>query len=135
MVSVDEAGRARSAVFRGITDHPPPEVAIAGHDRCIMPLKPEDRSAWLSPEGRTLEELEAILDDRVKPYYVYRLAASRLVAVDRRLGHSHQLLVASDLTRCISDSRPFESGSEMDSIFHLKRSLSGSLSKFLIIPK
>jgi putative SOS response-associated peptidase YedK len=61
--------------FAAITDHPPPEVAIAGHDRCIIPLKPEDLSAWLSPEGRTLEELEAILDDRFRPYYDHRLAA------------------------------------------------------------
>jgi putative SOS response-associated peptidase YedK len=61
--------------FAAITDHPPPEVAIAGHDRCIIPLRPEDLSAWLSPEGRTREELEAILDDRFRPYYEHRLAA------------------------------------------------------------
>jgi putative SOS response-associated peptidase YedK len=61
--------------FAAITDHPPPEVAIAGHDRCIIPLRPEDLSAWLSPEGRTLEELETILDDRFRPYYEHRLAA------------------------------------------------------------
>ncbi|GHD04623.1 hypothetical protein GCM10007320_65590 [Pseudorhodoferax aquiterrae] len=31
--------------FAAVTDEPPPEVAAAGHDRCIVPLKPEHHEA------------------------------------------------------------------------------------------
>jgi putative SOS response-associated peptidase YedK len=61
--------------FAAITDEPPPEVAAAGHDRCIIPIKPENIDAWLQPERHTLAELYAILDDRERPYYEHRLAA------------------------------------------------------------
>jgi putative SOS response-associated peptidase YedK len=30
-----------------ITDEPPAEIAAAGHDRCIIPIKPENADAWL----------------------------------------------------------------------------------------
>ena len=39
--------------FAAITDEPPADVAAAGHDRCIVNLKPEHVEAWLTPEGRT----------------------------------------------------------------------------------
>jgi len=62
--------------FAAITDEPPIEVRAAGHDRCVIPLKAKHIDAWLSPEGRSLEELYAILDDRERPYYEHeRLAA------------------------------------------------------------
>jgi putative SOS response-associated peptidase YedK len=61
--------------FAAITDEPPPEVAAAGHDRCIIPIKPEHVEAWLNPEARTLRALYDILDDRERPYYEHRLAA------------------------------------------------------------
>jgi putative SOS response-associated peptidase YedK len=35
--------------FAAITDEPPAEVAAAGHDRCIIPIKPENIDAWLNP--------------------------------------------------------------------------------------
>ena len=47
--------------FAAITDAPPADVAAAGHDRCIINLKPEHVEAWLTPEGRSSEELQAIL--------------------------------------------------------------------------
>ena len=47
--------------FAAITDEPPAEVAAAGHDRMIVNLKPENVAAWLSPFGRPLDELQAIL--------------------------------------------------------------------------
>jgi putative SOS response-associated peptidase YedK len=53
--------------FAAITDEPPADVAAAGHDRCIINLKPEHVDAWLTPEGRTAEELQAILSDRFIP--------------------------------------------------------------------
>ena len=61
--------------FAAITDEPPPEVAAAGHDRCIIPIKPEHVEAWLNPDPRNLAALHAILDDRERPYYEHRLAA------------------------------------------------------------
>ncbi|MHA6203521.1 SOS response-associated peptidase family protein [Dyella soli] len=61
--------------FAAITDEPPPEVLAAGHDRCIVPIKPEHVDAWLSPGPNNLEALYAILDDRARPYYEHRLAA------------------------------------------------------------
>jgi putative SOS response-associated peptidase YedK len=50
--------------FAAITDDPPPDVAAAGHDRCIINLSQEHVEAWLTPEHRTIGELQAILSDR-----------------------------------------------------------------------
>lgn len=61
--------------FAAITDEPPPEVAAAGHDRCIVPIKPENLDTWLNPDAGNLASLYAILDDRDRPYYEHRLAA------------------------------------------------------------
>jgi putative SOS response-associated peptidase YedK len=61
--------------FAAITDEPPPEVAAAGHDRCIIPIKPENVDAWLKPDRKNLDQQYAILDDRARPYYEHRLAA------------------------------------------------------------
>ncbi|WKZ88430.1 SOS response-associated peptidase (plasmid) [Ralstonia pickettii] len=61
--------------FAAITDEPPPEVAAAGHDRCIVPIKPEHVDAWLNPESQGLDALDAILDDRMPAYYEHRMAA------------------------------------------------------------
>jgi putative SOS response-associated peptidase YedK len=61
--------------FAAITDEPPPEVAAAGHDRCIVPIKPENVDAWLSPDPTNLAAQYAILDDRERPYYEHRMAA------------------------------------------------------------
>lgn len=61
--------------FAAVTDEPPPEVAAAGHDRCIIPIKPENVQAWLRPARDNLAAQYAILDDRERPYYEHRLAA------------------------------------------------------------
>lgn len=61
--------------YAAITDEPPEEVAAAGHDRCIIPIKPENIDAWLNPDPSNLSALYAILDDRERPYYEHRLAA------------------------------------------------------------
>jgi putative SOS response-associated peptidase YedK len=61
--------------FAAITDEPPAEVAAAGHDRCIIPIKPEHVDAWLNPDPANLGALHAILDDRARPYYEHRMAA------------------------------------------------------------
>jgi putative SOS response-associated peptidase YedK len=61
--------------FAAITDEPPPEVAAVGHDRMIVSLAPEAVDLWLTPKGRSLEELQAILDMRDRPYYEHQIAA------------------------------------------------------------
>jgi putative SOS response-associated peptidase YedK len=60
--------------FAAITDEPPAEVAEAGHDRCIIPIKAENLDAWLQPDGDT-GAMQRILDDRERPYYEHRIAA------------------------------------------------------------
>lgn len=61
--------------FAAITDDPPQEIAAAGHDRCIVPIKAKHVDAWLNPDGTHLDKLYEILDDRERPYYEHRLAA------------------------------------------------------------
>ncbi|MGH6729304.1 MAG: SOS response-associated peptidase family protein [Sphingomicrobium sp.] len=60
--------------FAAITDDPPAEVAAAGHDRCIIPIRPENLDTWLTPAG-DLAKAYAVLDDRQRPYYEHRMAA------------------------------------------------------------
>ena len=61
--------------FAAITDEPPEEVAAAGHDRCIIPIRPENVDAWLNPDPGRLKDCYEILDDRERPYYEHRMAA------------------------------------------------------------
>lgn len=61
--------------FAAITDEPPTEVAAAGHDRCMVPIKAENIDAWLNPDPKNLAALYDILDDRERPYYEHRMAA------------------------------------------------------------
>lgn len=70
-----EPGEPDLLSFAAVTDDPPPEVAAAGHNRCIVPIKPENVDAWLQPDPTRLGDLYAILDDRERPYYEHRLAA------------------------------------------------------------
>ena len=68
-------GEQKLLSFAAITDDPPPEVAAAGHDRCIIPIRPENLDAWLSQDPCDLAAQYAILDERERPYYEHRLAA------------------------------------------------------------
>ena len=62
--------------FAAITDDPPSEIAAAGHDRCVIPIRREHMDAWLDPAtSKDLKRMYAILDDRERPYYEHRLAA------------------------------------------------------------
>jgi putative SOS response-associated peptidase YedK len=55
--------------FAAITDEPPPDVAAAGHDRCIINVTPAHVDAWLTPVGRSPAELLAILSERAVSLY------------------------------------------------------------------
>lgn len=62
--------------FAAITTDPPPEVAAAGHDRCIIPLEAANVDAWLNPDPHDLAAQRAILAEHARPYYEHmRLAA------------------------------------------------------------
>jgi putative SOS response-associated peptidase YedK len=61
--------------FAAITDEPPAEIAAAGHDRCVIPIRPANVDRWLNPDPKNLAALYATLDDRARPYYEHRLAA------------------------------------------------------------
>jgi putative SOS response-associated peptidase YedK len=62
--------------FAAITDEPPSEVQAAGHDRMIINIQPHNIEHWLTPECRSIEELQAILSDRQKPYYEHQVLAA-----------------------------------------------------------
>jgi putative SOS response-associated peptidase YedK len=77
ILSTNQAGSGEPDLlsFAAIKDEPPAEIAAAGHDRCIIPIRPENVDAWLNPDPRDLKAQYAILDDRGRPYYGHRLAA------------------------------------------------------------
>ncbi|MEJ2106488.1 MAG: SOS response-associated peptidase family protein [Acidiferrobacteraceae bacterium] len=70
-----KAGEDDLYSFAIVTDDPPPEVAATGHNRCPIPLKAANVDAWLTPEGRDKDELQALLDDHERPYYEHERAA------------------------------------------------------------
>jgi len=55
--------------FAAVTDEPPAEVSAAGHDRMVIRLTPENVDRWLTPQGRSDEELQAVLSERQPAYY------------------------------------------------------------------
>ena len=60
--------------FAAITREPPPEVAAAGHNRCIIAIKPEHLDAWLNPDAKRLGEQLSILEDPIDVYYEHEIA-------------------------------------------------------------
>ncbi len=60
--------------FAAITDTPHPDVAAAGHDRSIVPLRERHLDAWLNPDPSDLKAQYRILDDREDLRYVWREA-------------------------------------------------------------
>jgi putative SOS response-associated peptidase YedK len=59
--------------FAAVTDEPPPDIAAAGHDRCIINLKPEHIEAWLTPQNRSADELQSMLSDRAIPVFQHEI--------------------------------------------------------------
>jgi putative SOS response-associated peptidase YedK len=62
--------------FAAITDEPPADVAAAGHDRCIINLKPEHVEAWLTPQIHTTAELQSMLSDRAIPVFQHEILSA-----------------------------------------------------------
>ncbi|HEL4259281.1 SOS response-associated peptidase family protein [Stenotrophomonas maltophilia] len=61
--------------FATITDTPPADISAAGHDRGIVPIRPEHLDAWLNPEPGDLASQYRILDDREEIRYVFEESA------------------------------------------------------------
>jgi putative SOS response-associated peptidase YedK len=59
--------------FAAITDEPPADIAAAGHDRCIINLRPEHVEAWLTPEAHSKQELQELLSDRAVPVFQHEV--------------------------------------------------------------
>jgi putative SOS response-associated peptidase YedK len=59
--------------FAAITDDPPQDIAAAGHDRCIINLRPEHVDARLTPQGRSREQPQTILSDRAVPAFAHEI--------------------------------------------------------------
>lgn len=55
--------------FAAVTRDPPPEVLAAGHNRCIIPIRPEHVDAWLDPDPNDLAAQMAILEDPIDAVY------------------------------------------------------------------
>jgi putative SOS response-associated peptidase YedK len=72
----DPAGGKDLLSFALVTDDPPPEVKAAGHDRCPISLAPAAVGRWLTPSGRSQEELQQLLDERERPYYGHAVLAA-----------------------------------------------------------
>jgi len=70
-----EGPEGRLLSFAAITDEPPRDVAAAGHDRCIVPIRRENLDAWLNPDPDDLGALYRILDDREPVELDYEEAA------------------------------------------------------------
>ena len=49
--------------FAVITRAPPPEVLAAGHDRCPLFLNETEIEPWLIPEGKTTDQMFAVLSN------------------------------------------------------------------------
>jgi putative SOS response-associated peptidase YedK len=82
--------------FAAITDEPPVEIAAVGHDRCIIPIKPENVDAWLKPDRANLQASHAI--PRGPPAAVLRAQGRRRAMRSRRFANGNfslaRLLVA-----------------------------------------
>jgi putative SOS response-associated peptidase YedK len=66
----DEAAFSSFAI---ITRDPPPEVVAAGHDRCVVAIKPDNLDAWLQPDPHRLSDAYAILDHPAEAYFQHEL--------------------------------------------------------------
>jgi putative SOS response-associated peptidase YedK len=72
----DPADGRRLLSFAAVTDEPPAEIAAAGHDRCPVNLSAAAADRWLAPQGQPAAALQALLDERERPYYEHEVLAA-----------------------------------------------------------
>lgn len=73
---IDPADGRKLLSFAAVTDDPPAEVAAAGHDRCPVNLSAAAADRWLAPQGQDGAALQALLDERERPYYEHEVLAA-----------------------------------------------------------
>lgn len=61
--------------FAAVTREPPPEVLAAGHNRCVIPLRPENLDTWLDPDPKNLGAQFAILEDPIDAFYQHQIVS------------------------------------------------------------
>ncbi len=72
----DPADGRKLLSFAVVTDAPPEEIAAAGHDRCPVNLTAAAAEQWLAPQGQPASALQALLDERERPYYTHEVLAA-----------------------------------------------------------
>lgn len=77
-----DTGEPGFYTFAAVTRDPPPEVAAAGHNRCIIPIRPENVDAWLDPNPKDLGAQYAILKDPIDAYYQHEIVQKGSEAED-----------------------------------------------------
>jgi putative SOS response-associated peptidase YedK len=70
-----ENGEPGYYTFAAVTREPPPEVQAAGHNRCVIPLRPENLDAWLDPDPKNLSAQYAILEDPIDAFYQHNIVS------------------------------------------------------------
>jgi len=60
--------------FALITEDPPPEIAATEHNRLLISVKPENIDVSPNPDPRDLDAVDAILEDKLRPYYAHRIS-------------------------------------------------------------
>ena len=70
-----EDGEGGYFTFAAVTRDPPPEVQAAGHNRCVIPLRPENVDAWLDPDSKNLSAQFAILEDPIDAFYQHQIVS------------------------------------------------------------
>jgi len=68
-------GEIEFSSFALITDDPPPEVQAMGHDRCPIFLRENLIDQWLTPEGKSKEDIYELLKQIEKTLFAYEWAA------------------------------------------------------------
>jgi putative SOS response-associated peptidase YedK len=68
---VSKDGSLSFKSFAIITDDPPPEIEIMGHDRCPIFLKEELIDSWLNPQKESMKEVLEMLQHKESVEFKY----------------------------------------------------------------
>ena len=50
-------------------------MLAAGHNRCVIPLRPENLDTWLDPDPKNLGAQFAILEDPIDAFYQHQIVS------------------------------------------------------------
>lgn len=72
---VSKDGKLHFKSFAIITDDPPEEISMMGHDRCPIFLKDDEINSWLNPLKHSKDEIYKLLKHKEKVRYKYSWVA------------------------------------------------------------